>query len=198
MNAVGQAAILRERFLRLYAEQQPKRLAVLGCTTGSDLQLVDAETTSVAIGVDVNPAYLEIARGRLSALGARLQLIEGDVLSVDLPAGQLDLVHAALLFEYVEPLALFRRIHAWLAPGGVCSVITQSPEPDVRDVTETPYRTIQVLKGRMQLRDAKQVATLAQQCGLRLTREQVATNVGGKTLVHSVFQPSPAGSEAGD
>ncbi len=188
MNAVGQAGILRAMFFRIYAERQPKRLAVLGCTTGGDLQLVDAATTELAVGVDLNAAYLEIARGRLAALGARLRLIEGDVLRVELAPGQLDLVHAALLLEYVEPLSLFRRIHEWLAPGGVCSVITQSPQPGVRAVTETGYRTIQLLAGKMRLRDEGQVATLARQCGFSLLRAPIVTSVGGKTLVCSVFR----------
>jgi SAM-dependent methyltransferase len=188
MNAVGQAAILRAMFFRIYAERQPKRLAVLGCTTGGDLQLVDPATTKLAFGVDINAAYLEIARDRLAALGARLQLIEGDVLRVDLPPGQFDLVHVALLLEYIEPLSLFRRAHEWLAPGGACSVITQSPQPGVRAVTETGFRTIQLLTGKMRLRDERQVATLARQCGFSLLREPVATSVGGKILVCSVFR----------
>jgi SAM-dependent methyltransferase len=187
MSAVGQTAALRAMFFRVYSERKPRRLAVLGCTTGGDLQLVDPSATEVAVGVDINPAYLEIARGRLTALGERLQLVEGDVLRVDLPRAGFDLVHAALVLEYVDPLLLFKRIAGWLAPGGVCSVVTQSPTPDAPAVGETAFLSLRTLASRMRLRDARQVQTLAGQCGLRLVREH-ATEVAGKSLVSSTFR----------
>ena len=186
MSAVGQSAALRAMFFRVYSERKPRRLAVLGCTTGSDLQLVDASATELAVGVDINPAYLEIARGRLTALGPRLQLVEGDVLRVELTRAGFDLVHAALVLEYVDPLLLFRRIHRWLAPGGACSVVTQNPASDVPAVGETAFSSLRVLASRMRLREAKQVTTLAGQCGLRLVGQEAA-QVGAKTLVSSVF-----------
>jgi SAM-dependent methyltransferase len=187
MSAVGQSAALRAMFFRVYSDRKPRRLAVLGCTTGSDLQLVDASSTDVVVGVDLNPEYLEIARGRLAALGPRLQLVTGDVLRVDLPRAGFDLVHAALVLEYVDPLLLFRRIHRWLAPGGACSVITQNPTTDLPAVSATSFPSLRRLEGRMRLREARQVQTLAGQCGLRLAQEQVM-EVGGKTLVSSVFR----------
>jgi hypothetical protein len=85
MGAIGQSATLRELFSRIYAERKPKRLAVLGCTTGSDLERVDPAVTETVVGVDINLAYLEIARRRLRALGRRLDLVHGDVLHVELP-----------------------------------------------------------------------------------------------------------------
>ncbi|HVU50305.1 MAG TPA: class I SAM-dependent methyltransferase [Polyangia bacterium] len=188
MSAVGQSAILRAMFFRVYSERRPKRLAVLGCTTGSDLRLVDPEATELAFGVDLNPAYLAIARERTAALGEKVRLVEGDVLRVALPAGGLDLVHAALLLEYVDPLSLFRRVLAWLAPRGVCSIVTQQPAAEQPAVSETPYRSLRALAPRMRLRDAQQIATLARQCGLRPVGEPLRSPAGGKTLVSSLFQ----------
>jgi SAM-dependent methyltransferase len=188
MSAVGQSAIVRAMFLRVYSQRRPKRLAVLGCTTGSDLKLIDPESTEVAIGVDLNPAYLAIARERAGALGPRLRLVEGDVLRVELPAGGLDLVHAALLLEYVDPLSLFRRIHGWLRPGGACSVVTQEPAGGQPVVSERAYVSLRALAPRMRLRDSRQVATLARHCGFALVGEQAATTIGGKSLVSSTFQ----------
>jgi SAM-dependent methyltransferase len=188
MGAVGQSAVLRASFFRVYSQRRPRRVAVLGCTTGSDLRLIDPAVTELAIGVDLNTRYLAIARERTAALGGALQLIEGDVLRVELPAGGLDLVHAALLLEYVDPLSLFRRIHDWLAPGGLCSVVTQEPAAAQPAVSETPYASLRALAPHMRLRDARQIATLARQCGLHPAGEAVATPVGGKSLVSSTFQ----------
>jgi SAM-dependent methyltransferase len=187
MSAVGQTAILRAAFLRVYSDRRPKRLAVLGCTTGSDFRLIDAEATELAIGVDINPAYLAVARERSAALGAKLRLVEGDILRVVLP-GDLDLVHAALLLEYVDPLSLFRRALGWLAPRGVLSIVTQEPAGELPSVSETPYASLRALAPRMRARPAAQIATLARHCGLKLVGEPLATSVGGKSLVSTWFQ----------
>ena len=103
MRAVGQDRVLREAFARAVAETRPARVAVLGCTTGADFAELDPSRTALAVGVDINPEYLRLASTRLQGLGGHLRLIRGDVADVELPPGPYDLVHAALLLEYVAP-----------------------------------------------------------------------------------------------
>jgi SAM-dependent methyltransferase len=187
MSAVGQSAALRDLFGRVYAEVRPARLAILGCTTGSDLELVDPAMTEVVAGVDLNPDYLDIARARWGALGPRLHLVRGDVLQAELPPGPYDLVHAALLLEYVEPNALLRRIHQWLSPDGTCSLVTQDPAPGVGAVSSTGYESLQSLRHLIALRTAEEVAHLADHAGFRLVSRQAVRWPTGKSLTHSIF-----------
>src|SRR5450432_1441858 len=163
MDAVGQSAVLRVLFADAYAERRPRRVAVLGCTTGGDLEQVDPGVTEVVVGIDLNPDYLEIARRRSGALGSGLHLVRGDVLEAELSGGPFDLVHAALLLEYVEPAALFRRIHRWLTPDGICSVVTQEPTAGLPSVSPTEYESLQRLATCMTLRDADEIVHLASQ-----------------------------------
>jgi SAM-dependent methyltransferase len=188
MAMVGQSELLRVLFSDLYAQRKPRRLAVLGCTTGGDLELVDPDVTELVVGLDLNPAYLEIARRRLKGFGSRLHLIQGNALDAELAPVAFDLVHAALLLEYVDPVALFWRIHRWLSADGVCSVITQEPTPDIPDVTATRFDSLQLLRGRMSLRTAAEVEILADQAGLRLVRRRPVDLASGKRLVHSIFR----------
>jgi len=188
MEAVGQSVVLRSLFADAYAERRPRRLAVLGCTTGADLEQVDPGVTEVVVGLDLNPDYLELARRRLSALGSRVHLVRGDVSAAELPGGPFDLVHAALLLEYVEPAALFRRIHRWLAPDGICSVVTQEPTPGLPSVSATKYESLQRLAACMTLRDADEVMRLAGPAGLQLLRRRTVTLPTGKRLVSSIFE----------
>lgn len=141
MSAIGQSAVLREVFARVYTEIRPSRLAILGCATGDDLCLVDPAVTELVVGVDINANYLEIARRRSAALGTRVHLVHGDVLQAELPRVPFDLVHAALLLEYVDPESLFRRTYQWLSPDGACSLITQDPLPGQVAVSSTGYGT---------------------------------------------------------
>lgn len=188
MQAAGQTAALHDLFSDVYAERKPARLAVLGCTTGSDFRQVDPAVSEIVVGVDINREYLDIARLRSIALGSRLHLIHGDVLTVELPPAQFDLIHAALLLEYVDQHALFRRIRQWLAPGGVCSVVTQDPTPGVASVSSTGYESLQALGSVMRLRTAEEVAGAADEAGLRLVRQRAVSLANGKRLVLSVFE----------
>jgi ubiquinone/menaquinone biosynthesis C-methylase UbiE len=187
MSAVGQSALLRKTFARVYAERRPRRLAVLGCTSGIDLQNVDVRLTETVVGVDINPRYLEAARLRLGALGQRLHLVQGDVLEVELPPVEFDLVHVALLLEYVDPRRLFARVRRWLAPDGVCSVVTQEPNPSISPVSKTAYASLELLADRMVLRTASEVAKIAETAGLHLLDQRPFRLPTGKAFAHSTF-----------
>ena len=187
MSAVGQSALLRETFARVYAERRPRRLAVLGCTSGTDLQDVDVSLTETVVGVDISPRYLEAARLRLGALGRRLRLVQGDVLDVELPPAEFDLVHVALLLEYVDPGRLFARVRRWLAPDGVCSVVTQEPDPSISPVSKTAYASLELLADRMVLRTAGEVAKTAETAGLHLLDQRPLRLPTGKAFAHSTF-----------
>lgn len=187
MEAVGQTPVLRALFARLYADTRPTRLAVLGCTTGGDLRLIDPKVTEMAVGVDINAAYLDIARTRLASLGSRLRLIHADVLEAELP-GDFDVIHAALVLEYVDPAALFARIFRWLSPGGLCSVVTQEPAQHVGPVSNTGYASLQNLSGCMTVRPVNEVVTLAARAGFVLRSSRLVDLGTGKTFAYSLFE----------
>jgi SAM-dependent methyltransferase len=187
MEAVGQSAALREIFERVVAEARPRRVAVLGCSTGGDLARLDPTRLERAAGVDLNPRYLDLARARLPELGPRLDLVHGDVLQVELPdAGRYDLIHAALLLEHVEPRALLRRIEAWLGPSGVCSLVTQEPATQP-SVSETTFTSLRALAPHMKVRAAGEIAALADEAGFALASRRTVKLPSGKALVSSIF-----------
>jgi ubiquinone/menaquinone biosynthesis C-methylase UbiE len=188
MSAVGQSQALDDAFSRVYGERRPARLAVLGCSTGRDFEQVDPTVTEVVVGVDINSGYLELARRRAAALGPRLHLVCADVLEAKLPSAPYDLVHAALLLEYVEPASLLGRIFGWLSPGGACSLITQEPVVGVAAVSRTGYESLQGLSGHMSLRSAHEVAALAADAGLELVSTRVVSVLNGKRLVSALFE----------
>src|SRR5262245_65468057 len=125
MAEIGQSAVLRHIFLRVYTDTSPRRLLVLGCTTGQDLELVDPDVTEKSVGVDVNREYLEIACKKFDRSGT-VEFVPGDVLDVELPSSEFDLIHAPLLFEYVDPASLFHRVGERDATDGVWSIATQN------------------------------------------------------------------------
>ncbi len=87
--------------------------------------------TSVSV-LDLSARALELARERLGPLAQEVTWIEGDITSVELPAGHYDLWHDRAVFHFLtEPedreryLANLRR---GLKPGGFLIMATFAPE----------------------------------------------------------------------
>lgn len=107
---VGQWQVLNRILAEDLSRFQPSSLAVLGCATGNGFEHIDPRITKRVIGIDINPRYLARLRERHQHRLAGLELIESDVLEAELPPGSVDLVHAALIFEYLDPAAALARI----------------------------------------------------------------------------------------
>ena len=174
-------------FGKIYAALKPTRLALLGCATGTGLEHVDPTTTRRVVGVDVNIQYVAIARQRFLSLGAVLELYCEDVLRVRLQRGAFDLVHAALLFEHVEPLPLAERIAAWLAPGGACSVVVQLTRP-----TPPPGslpRSMEAIAASMRLVPPEELRASFRRAGLEERRAFEVPGGAGRFLVALFARP---------
>lgn len=191
METVGQTGALRRLFADIYATVKPVRLAVLGCTTGADFDEVDPAVTQLALGVDINAGYIATAEQRASRLGVNAQFICGDVLNVDLPQ-PFDLIHAALLVEYVDTAALFRRARHWLSGEGVLSVVSQEPMPGVEAVSATKYESLQLLAGHMSLQPAVEIERIGVQEGFALQSRRALEVSRGKFFMHSIFEATEA------
>jgi ubiquinone/menaquinone biosynthesis C-methylase UbiE len=171
-------------------------VAVLGCTTGADFEAVDPAVTEVAVGVDINAHYLAAAASRSAALGRRVQFICGDVLNVTLSQASFDLVHAALLLEYVDAGRLFHRVHRWLAVHGVFSIISQPPIPGVAAVSTTKYESLRRLAGQMSLRSADEIEEIGACEGFAVKTRRMLELPSGKILCHSMFEVERAAQPA--
>jgi SAM-dependent methyltransferase len=93
----------------------------LGCGTGRYFRAL--RHVRELVGVDVSAAMLAEARHPLDAQAVhidRLSLVHGDFLTVALDASRFDLVYSiGVLGEHVPfDLAIARRVHSWLVPGG--------------------------------------------------------------------------------
>jgi len=126
-EGLDQLGPLSSLFQEAYLAAQPDRVLVLGSGTGNGLEHVDPAVTRQVTCVDVNLQYLGIARQRYMHLGPKLELFCSEVEKFRAAAGAYDLVHAALIFEYVHDEVLVRKIAEWLAPGGTCSVVLDLP-----------------------------------------------------------------------
>jgi SAM-dependent methyltransferase len=187
MRGIGQLDALNQIFREVYREVRPSSLAVLGCTTGNGLEHVDPEVTKACTGVDIHPEYLRIARQRFPNPGYALDLVCADLTLIELPLSHYQLVHAALLLEYVEPRDLLGRISRWLAPGGRCTIVLQLPAEGKAMITPSPYPSLGSLSGIMRLRDPQEVRRIAKDFGLEEVRSWEVPLPGAKRFQVLVF-----------
>ena len=182
--SVGQLPVL-SRILRDDLERhRPRALVVPGCATGNGFEHIDLVVTSRIVGIDVNGEYLGILRERHARRLPGLELLHADLLEALLEPAAFDLVHAALVLEYVDPAPALARMAAWLRPGGVLTVVLQEPSPDAPPVSRTPFRTVLALEPLLRLVDPALLALQATKLGLvPLDTERVPLPQGKSFLV---------------
>ena len=188
-EGVDQLAALSTLFQESYLAAQPDRVLVLGCATGNGLEHVDPSITAKVVGVDVNLQYLGVARQRFFHLGPRLELFCSDADKYRSPPASFDLVHAALIFEYLYPEVLVRRISEWLAPKGACSVVLQLPGGEG---PEAPSKAMRIIEKAMKLVPPEELVRLFEHYGLALRRHKKVPLSHGKAFWAGTFARSPA------
>jgi SAM-dependent methyltransferase len=129
-----QAAFLggtTERLFRAAGLEPGMRVLDVGSGAG-DVALLAAELVGAdgeVVGVDVDGAALEVARGRTRALGLRnVSFVEGDGRTIELDGAFDAAVGRFVLMYWQDPTEGVRRIAAQVRPGGM--VIFQEPDLD--------------------------------------------------------------------
>lgn len=183
-EGVDQLAPLAAIFQESYLAAQPDRLLLLGCTTGNGLEHVNPAVTKRIVGVDVNLQYLGIARQRFFHLGPKLELYCQEAEKFRAPPGSFDLVHAALIFEYLLPEPLVRRIAEWLGDAGTCSVVLQLPGGAG---PPSPTKTMQLIQRAMRLVPPDEVTQLFEHYGLPRKRARTVPLKHGKSFWVGTF-----------
>ncbi len=183
-DGVDQLGPLSAIFQDAYLSAQPDRVLLLGCATGNGLEHVNPAVTQKVTGVDVNLQYLGIARQRFMHLGPKLELFCSEAEKFRAPPGSYDLVHAALIFEYLHPEVLVRRISEWLAPAGTASVVLQLPGGDA---PAAPSKTMQLIAKAMKLVPPDELTRLFEHYGMSRKRARTIALKHGKSFWIGAF-----------
>jgi ubiquinone/menaquinone biosynthesis C-methylase UbiE len=180
--AVGQGPVLSRLLGEVLEDVRPTELLVLGGATGNGLEHVNPAVTSRVVVVDVNPAYLVRLRERFPNPTFKLDLWSGDVIEVELGRQAYDLVHAGLIFEYVEWRVLLARIAAALRPEGVLSVILQAPSASSPAVTPTKFASLRTLASLFRFVESTALVDAARNEGLGLNARHTEPLPAGKSF----------------
>jgi hypothetical protein len=188
-GGADQLAPLAGIFGEVYVATRPSSLMLLGCATGNGLEVVDPTVTRPIVGIDVNAEYLAIARRRHAGLGEALELHCLDFLTCRLDTAPFALIHAALVFEHVDPSPLVARIANWLSPSGICSVVLQLPrgERPAPAVSPTGFSTLEALSRSMRLLTPEEIRRVFAPHGLAEIRAWEVPLRDGKAFHVALF-----------
>jgi ubiquinone/menaquinone biosynthesis C-methylase UbiE len=187
---VGQLQMLSKRLGEVVASARPEEAAVLGCTTGNGFEHFDPHVTRTLLGVDINREYLAIARQRFNGYGPGLELVCADLNDWGFGGRRFDLVHAALVFEYVDAVRLLKQITFGLKPAGVLSVVLQLPVEGLPIVSRTRYTSLEKLNPLFHHYQPDEFHALAVQAGFEEATVETITLPSGKQFYFGMYGKS--------
>jgi SAM-dependent methyltransferase len=194
---VDQLSVLDRLFRDALERFRPRDLLVLGCSTGHGLGQVDPAVTRSVTGVDINPEYLGCIAEQFPDPGFELTLRCADAMTCEFTADAYDLVHCALLFEYLDWPALMCGLSRTIRTGGALSVVLQRPSDAAPAVTRTTFESLRRLDRLFHFVDPGDVMARARAWGLELESLRIAPLPSGKSFAVAYFTKAPGVRDRG-
>ncbi len=177
---VDQLSQLRAIFKTALDKYRPKRIAILGCATGNGIEEIDFSRTEKLYALDINSDYLAILKERHSRDLSKIETIACNLDADDLELADIDLIFAALIFEYVDTGVLIGKISKWLNPGGALEAVLQLPCEDIPEISPSPYKSLEKLSTFMKLVPPEKIKMLALERGLKMLESEKVVLKSGK------------------
>lgn len=177
---VDQLRFLSNVFKEILSRYHPLRMLVVGCTTGNGFEHIDFDAVERVVAVDINSEYLLILRERYANYMHKIERVCNDINACAFKPKTFDLIHCALLFEYVDPEKTVRNITKWLSKKGVITVVLQLPDKKLTKVSDTSFHDLKRLDPIMHLVDPQEFNSIALSNELSLVSEEIKQLKSGK------------------
>jgi ubiquinone/menaquinone biosynthesis C-methylase UbiE len=187
-KGVRQYKMLNSAFKRAYQIKKPHRLLVLGVTDGNGLEYVSEKITNKIIALDINPEYIKTAQRRFQKIIPQCDFLCEDVTNYKFPLDYFDMVHAALLFEYVDYQNILINIAGSLKFGGVLSTVIQIKDKNISKISKTPYKSLQNLVSIMKIVDINEFLECTASNSLLEIRHEILKPCGEKSFYFGIFE----------
>jgi hypothetical protein len=188
---VGQYQLLNLLMRDILDSTRPRTLLVLGCSMGNGFEHIDPHVTSRVVGVDINPLYLERLVEKFPHPDFLIDVRCADLTVYPFEPDAFDLVHAALVFEYVEWSLLLPHVVGTLKTGGVLSTVLQLPSPANSAVTPTRFTSLCSLESVFQFVEPDVLVARAAALGLPLESRWMEPLESGKAFEVLRFRKAP-------
>jgi SAM-dependent methyltransferase len=187
LPSVGQAQMLADQLGMLIAQHAPASVAVIGCAGGNGLDRCASSCVKRVVAIDINSNYIAACKARFANRLANLELHCADVESQELQFAPVDLIYAALVFEYADVAATLATCKRNLRPGGALAVLLQLAHTEQPGVSPSPYTSLNTLAKVMQLRRPADLGACAAAAGFELAGSNTMELPSGKRFLLQTF-----------
>ena len=196
LPSIRQAQMLADQFERLLVRHRPTSVAIVGCAGGNGLERIEFGQVERVVGMDINPEFIEATRARHARRLMCLELHTADVQSKTLQFEPVELIFAALLFEYVDVQSALATLRRNCAPRGRMATVLQLFSADQAAVSPSPYGSLGLLAPIIRLVAPAELSRHAQTAGFALEESKTITLPSGKRFELQNFRtiPSPPGA----
>jgi SAM-dependent methyltransferase len=184
----GQADMLATHFSALLAEWTPTSAAVIGCAGGNGFDRLNVAVTRRVVGIDINPHYIQELAYRYAASIPGLELYVRDIQEPVDRIEPVDLIYAALVLEYVDPVPVLRNLRAICRPEGILATVLQLASDRAATITDSPFASLQGLAPAMRLLSPGELTGTAVEAGFAPLASRRIALVSGKEFMAQIFQ----------
>jgi len=188
--SVNQLSFLAQIFKESLSKYDSTSLAYLGCATGNGLEHIETRITKTLTVIDINPEYLTILKSRYEQKITNLEIIEADLNKFEGNAQRYSLIFAGLIFEYLPPESLLKKVANWLESKGCLVVVLQLQDQNKKQVSDTPYSSLKSLSSIMNLVPEENFKIIAKECGMREINGKKITLASGKLFYVGAYKKS--------
>ena len=188
LSTVGQARLIADELDILIRTHSPLSVAVIGCAGGNGFERIAGSTVRRAVGVDLNPDYIERARVRYEGRIPGLELHIADIQASNSLFDPVDLIYVALVLEYVDVARTMSVLGRHCKPNGVLAVLSQLPHASMAHVSPSPHGSLQLLAPVMQLISQEELRRHAIVAGFAPEDSRVTVSTGGKRFCMNEFR----------
>jgi SAM-dependent methyltransferase len=188
LPSIDQAKMLADQFERLIERSAATSVAIIGCAGGNGLDRIKAGTIERVVAVDINPEYIEEARARYIGRLTHLELYCADVQSELLTFRPVDLIYAALVFEYVDVPSTIATLRRNCQKNGTLATLLQLPDSTRPAVSPSPYESLSALAPTIRLLAPRDLCVLADAAGFTIAESEVIEPPSGKQFCLQTFR----------
>ena len=188
MPAIGQATMLADQFDKLLRSYAPKSVAVIGCAGGNGFEKAVEALVSRVVGIDINPNYIADAKERYAPQIDGLQLYCANIEEALPDIDPVEMVYAALVFEYVHVPRALGNLRRLCSPNGILAVLLQLPKEETEAISPSPFESLRALNSIMQLVPPERLCIAAGALGFCLLSKDLIVIESAKQFCLLVFK----------
>ncbi len=185
---VGQAKMLASELQELLGTYAPASIAMVGCAGGNGFEEAAKAGATRIVGLDINPRYIEDAKTRYAGMIGRLELYCANIEESIPVLSPVQMVYAALVFEYVNPAQALKNLRGLCVPNGIFVALLQLPKEGAASVSPFPFHSLKMLSSIMRLVVPEDFRVAAEGQGFSFISEKVLAVESGKQFSLMIFQ----------